>query len=346
MAVTSPPRLVPGFGEALERRSGGLPQTLRAFTPRRLTAEGIVTEQHIREGRFQRSLSVIAGLSSLLAGYEVTTEHIRGSYGQRIMYSPVFLSPLLAIVGIWAAFSRRVARTLLPITSAVMLLDAVVGFFFHIRGVQRKPGGWRLPVFNIVMGPPLFAPLLFGISGFLGLIASFLRREDDPAHTLLPGLPRPRRSSWTRFVPRAIAHEGLTFEHELREGRFQRGLAFATGVSAVLNGMEALYSHYRNAFLYPIQWTPVLLAPIMAVVSFAAVFSRRVAHTLLPVVSVVAILDGVVGFGYHIRGVWRQPTHLREWLHSLVYGPPVFAPLLFAASGFLGVLASLLRREK
>ena len=31
--------------------------------------------------------------------------------------------------------------------------------------------------------------------------------------------------------------------------------------------------------------------------------------------------------------------------YNLMYGPPVFAPLLFAAAGFLGLLASLLRRE-
>jgi hypothetical protein len=29
-----------------------------------------------------------------------------------------------------------------------------------------------------------------------------------------------------------------------------------------------------------------------------------------------------------------------------MYGPPLFAPMLFAASGFMGLLASLLRREK
>ena len=32
---------------------------------------------------------------------------------------------------------------------------------------------------NIVMGPPIFAPLLFGTSAYLGLMASYLRREKD-----------------------------------------------------------------------------------------------------------------------------------------------------------------------
>lgn len=64
---------------------------LRRALPRRLTSEGLVVEQHIREGRFQRSLSLLAGLSAVLGGLEVLYEHYRGSYSQRIMYSPVLL---------------------------------------------------------------------------------------------------------------------------------------------------------------------------------------------------------------------------------------------------------------
>ena len=38
-----------------------------------------------------------------------------------------------------------------------------------------------MPVTNIVMGPPFFAPLLFGTSAYLGVIASYLQREEDLA---------------------------------------------------------------------------------------------------------------------------------------------------------------------
>src|SRR5436309_15862426 len=85
--------------------------------PRKLTHEGVVLEQHIREGRFQRSLSLIAAFSSLLSGLEVTYEHYVGSYSQRIMYTPVLISPVLLIAGIWGVFSRWAARTVLPIVS-------------------------------------------------------------------------------------------------------------------------------------------------------------------------------------------------------------------------------------
>jgi hypothetical protein len=52
-----------------------------------------------------------------------------------------------------------------------------MGFYYHGRGVLRRPGGMRMPLYNIVYGPPIFAPLLFAASGFLGLLASLLRRR-------------------------------------------------------------------------------------------------------------------------------------------------------------------------
>ena len=60
----------------------------------------------------------------------------------------------------------------------------------------------------------------------------------------------------------------------------------------------------------------------------------------------MALADGAIGFAYHARGVMRRPGGLSKPGFNILYGPPVFAPLLFAACGFLGLLASLLRREK
>ncbi len=318
---------------------------LTELLPRKITREGIVVEQHIREGRFQRSLSLIAAFAALLGGLEVTYEHYRGSFSQPIMYSPVLLSPFLVIAGVWAVFSRRIARTFLPIMSLIMMIDGTVGFIFHIRGIARKPGGWRLPVFNIIMGPPLFAPLLLGIAGFLGLVASMLRREDDPQHSTLPGIPRPG-PAWLSLLPRSISSEGIVMERDVREGRFQRGLAVATALSAFFSGFESLYSHYKNNFTYRIEWTPIIMTPIVMISAMGAVWSRTMARTLLPLTSALALLNGSLGFFFHVRGVLRRSGGAKKPIYNIVYGPPIFAPLLFAATGFLGVLASLLRRAR
>ena len=333
------PRLLPRPA----RRTSGLLRILLTLLPRSLIREGIVVEQHIREGRFQRSLSLMAGLSNILGGLEVLTEHYRGSYSQRVMYTPVLLSPALLIAGAWGALSRRAARTVLPIVSLLQIADGVVGFVFHVRGVHRKPGGWRIPIFNIIMGPPLFAPLLLTLSGFLGVLASLLRREDDPAHSWLPGAPRPR-ATWRNLAPRTIRRDALALEQDIREGRFQRGVAAATALLALFNGVEALYSHYKNNFAYRSEWLPILMTPVVTVAGIGAIWSRAIARTLLPVSSVATAVIGGLGFYFHARGVTRRPGGMKTPIYNIIFGPPVFAPLLFAATGMLGVLASLLRR--
>ena len=117
-----------------------------------------IVANHIREGRFQRSLALLTAATSVVSGLEVAYEHYRGSYSRRVMYTPVILSVLLAIAGVAGFFSRRAARSVLRLVSFVTLIDALVGFYFHVRGIKRKPGGWRLPMTNMIMGPPIFAP--------------------------------------------------------------------------------------------------------------------------------------------------------------------------------------------
>jgi len=97
-----------------------------------------------KDGSSAAFLSLTAG-TSLVSGLEVAYEHYRGSYSRRVMYTPVIMSLLLAIAGIAGFFSGRAARTILRWISALTLIDAAVGFYFHVRGIKRKAGGWQLP---------------------------------------------------------------------------------------------------------------------------------------------------------------------------------------------------------
>src|SRR3954464_15905519 len=127
-------------------------------------------ENCIREGRFQRSLALLTAATSVFSGLEVAYEHYRGSYSRRIMYTPVILSGTLVVCSLATFISRgRAVRYVLRYVSMITLADCVTGFYFHVRGIQRKPGGWRIPVSNIIMGPPIFSRLPFRISSSLGL---------------------------------------------------------------------------------------------------------------------------------------------------------------------------------
>jgi hypothetical protein len=304
-----------------------------------------IVRNAIREGRFQRSLSLLTAVTSVLSGLEVAYEHYRGSYSNRVMYTPVILSAVLACAGFAGFFSRRAARTFLRLAAWITLIDACIGFGFHIRGIYRKPGGWRLPMTNMIMGPPIFAPLLFGTSAYLGVIASYLQRED--AMTLEDGDQKGITDRWLACIfPGHVGRDLISEEQDIREGRFQRQVAIVTGVSALLSGFEAFYSHYKNNFRYLAQWTPIVIAPLLAGTAFASTKNRRVATTALPAMSIVAAADSAVGFFYHARGVLRRPGGSKHLVYNILYGPPIFAPLLFGAAGMLGLLASLLRRRR
>jgi hypothetical protein len=197
---------------------------------------------------------------------------------------------------------------------------------------------------NMIMGPPIFAPLLFGTSAYLGLIASFLQREEGDA---LGRGETDENSGWlARLLPSRQGRELISIKQDMREGRFQRQVAVVTGVSALLSGFEAYYSHYKNNFRYWVQWTPVVIAPMLAGVAFASVKKPKLATTALPALSIVAGADAAVGFFYHARGVLRRPGGSSRLFYNIMYGPPIFAPLLFGAAGMLGLLASLLRRRR
>jgi hypothetical protein len=307
--------------------------------PAPLGKELVEADAHVREGRFQRTLSLIAGASSILAGLEVSYEHYKGSFGQKVMWTPVVLSGAMTGAGIWGFFSRWAARTVLRWTSVLTLLDSLIGFGYHVRGIARKPGGWRLPVANVVMGPPIFAPLLFGVSAYLGLIASFLRPEEAPEYIDIT----PNR---TRGLRRFFFGRSAPWTQDIREGRFQKHLALATILSAFFSGFEALYSHYKNNFKYKAQWSPVVIAPLLMLAAALSIKNPRAARTVLPIMSMAAVVDGGVGFYYHARGVFRRPGGSKKLLYNVLYGPPIFAPLLFAACGVIGLLACLMRRER
>lgn len=313
------------------------PKALVRALPSLWRAPAELVLNYVQHGAYQRSLALLVAGSSAVSALEVGYEHYRGSYSNPVMYTPVILSVALTGAAGAAVFSRRAATGVMRWVSFVTLVDGVVGFGFHIRGVARKPGGWRMPIYNIVMGPPLFAPLLFGTAAYLGVIASYLQREEDYGR-------------WGT-VGTAVLEAGTRLRrHGLREniriGRFQKHLCVVTAVGALACGGESWYSHYQDNFRNKIQWSPVLTSPVLAAAALWAFKSKRAANTVLPLAAGLAITNGLVGTYFHVRGILRMPAGKKKPLYNILYGPPIFAPMLFAAAGLLGVLAYLARRER
>jgi hypothetical protein len=135
---------------------------------------------NIEHGRFERSLSGLTALAAAVTTAEIYIEHYRASFGNKMMWSPIIVTPPVIIAGIGGVFSRRWAKTYLPITAAVYSANGLMGEYYHARGVARRPGGFKQASYNVPMGPPIMAPGLMTIVGAMGLLAAVLRREDEP----------------------------------------------------------------------------------------------------------------------------------------------------------------------
>ncbi len=115
-----------------------------------------------------------------------------------------------------------------------------------------------MPIVNLVMGPPIFAPLLFGTSAYLGLLASYLQREE--ASPFDGSATEPQSENW---------------REDIRTGSFQKHLCVVTAIGTLCSGSEAWYSHYKDNFKYRVQWSPILLTPLLAGAAMAGVVLRE-----------------------------------------------------------------------
>jgi hypothetical protein len=310
----------------------------------RLRAEVRIARIDLRRGRFERSMALMTAFAAVVSGWEAYAQHQRGAYANRWMWTPVWLTPPTVLAALVALVSERAARRVLPLVSLVSLADGLIGTYYHARGVERLPGGFGLGRYNLVIGPPIFAPALTCMVGVLGVVAGLLRRErltptSRAMRLLLLAADALAAHNRPASVPDRLAAQ-------IAHGRFQRGYALIAAVFAVLVGAEAYIEHLRGSFNQAVMWTPIWVTPPMALAAVGAACSERVARDVLPVASAVTFLDGLLGFGLHLQGIRRMPGGFSNLQFNTTMGPPVFAPLLLCSVGLLGMIASLVRRRE
>ena len=133
--------------------------------------------KNVRTGRFERSLAGLSAVGAIVTSAEIYFEHDSASFGNKWMWVPVALGPVGAAAGIAGMFSHRLAKTMLPAVSAIIVANGLQGTYLHARGIHQKPGGFKNFRYNMEMGPPLMAPLLVTMVGGMGILAAILRRE-------------------------------------------------------------------------------------------------------------------------------------------------------------------------
>jgi hypothetical protein len=207
---------------------------------------------------------------------------------------------------------RPVPRTSAGILSGVPYATAcavgAAGLGFHAYNVLRRPGG--LSWANLFYAAPLGAPAALALAGVIGLAA----RPVAAGAPTLAGLP---------------------------SGRALCGLA-AFGLAGT--SAEAALLHFRGAFQHPAMWVPVSVPPVTAVMLAGAALPgapgrRRLTNALLRACTWL----GVLGMGFHARGIARQMGGWRNWSQNVLAGPPLPAPPSFSALALAGRAALALR---
>ena len=133
---------------------------------------------NVEHGRFERSLSGLTAFAAAVTTAEIYLEHYRASFGNKMMWSPIIVTPPVMVAGIGGVFSRKWAKTYLPVAGDRLYRERSDRRVLPRARVARRPGGFKEASYNLAMGPPIMAPGLMTIVGFLGVLAAVLRRED------------------------------------------------------------------------------------------------------------------------------------------------------------------------
>src|SRR5258708_12471462 len=105
--------------------------------------------RNVETGRFERGLSALTAAGALVTAAEIFFEHDSASFGNKMMWLPVALGPVGAAAGVAGFFSRRMARTALPLASAAIVGNGLQGFYLHPPALPHNPAGWPNPPHNL-----------------------------------------------------------------------------------------------------------------------------------------------------------------------------------------------------
>ncbi len=121
-----------------------------------------------------------------------------------------------------------------------------------------------------------------------------------------------------------------------------RQLRLLEVAAQLLLTVEAGYSHYESYYANPVQYTPLVLAPALALAQAAAEAPgtriRRAGRWLEAPLAAAATLAGLVGFGFHLKNIHARSGGF-SW-QNFFYGAPLVAPLQLSGQGLIGLLAA------
>ncbi|MBV9654949.1 MAG: hypothetical protein JOZ42_10345 [Acetobacteraceae bacterium] len=263
---------------------------------------------HAAAVRAARRLNRAAGILATSVLLDSGIEHYRGSFHNRVMYTPLAVSALAFGVSLHGtADARPFAHTFRDAVYALTAATGIAGTGFHAYNVVKRAGGFSWA--NLFYGAPLGAPLAILLSGLLGVYSERVRQSRGRSRRVF-GLP----------AGRALA--GLT----------SAGLLGTSGEAGLL--------HFRGAFHNPFMFAPVTVPPVAALLMAEAALGKPGRDRWLTRWWLrLTTLLGFAGVGFHAYGVSRNMGGWRNWRQNLLNGPPLPAPPSFTGLALAGLAA-------
>lgn len=121
-----------------------------------------------------RIVILLVGVAYLLTSIQATLFHYRQNFRHPAMWLPVIGGPVMGLIGVsLVLLNARFLLALFRIFLWIVLFAGFVGFYYHLRGVHQRVGGYGMN--NVLIGPPILLPLMFGSLTLFGIFAVYWR---------------------------------------------------------------------------------------------------------------------------------------------------------------------------
>jgi hypothetical protein len=254
-----------------------------------------------------RRLNRAAGTLAASVMADSAIEHYRGSFKNKVMFTPLIVSALTLATSIHGTSDMRpTAHRARDTTYLLAAATGLIGTGFHVYNIGKKVGGFSWQ--NFFYAAPLGAPMAILLSGLVGFCSERVRESELGTRPEIFNLPAGRTMA-------AVIGAGLLG---------------TTGEAGLL--------HFRGAFHNPFMALPVTLPPVGALLlAAAAAAGPRREHRFTRWWMRLLVVMGFAGVGFHAYGVSRNMGGWRNWSQNILNGPPLPAPPSFAGLALAGL---------
>ena len=108
----------------------------------------------------------------------------------------------------------------------------------------------------------------------------------------------------------------------------ERFLYLFLGAAFLLVWIQVALFHWKGGFRSKAMWGPVLYTPLLVLAAFAMVITPQAATAFL-VITIVGIVEGLIGTVMHLRGISKMVGGMT--LRNFIAGPPAILPVVYTA---------------